>query len=346
MKIETLLSFVFLFSLCSECFIIDNLPLVLTTWPYQNAVNAGWKTITTINKTSVDAIEATGNTCELEQCRHSVGFGGSPDEDGETTLDAMIMDGNSHNVGGVGGLRRVKSAIKVARYVLDNTDHSLLVGDQATQFAISMGFKEENLTTNYSKSVWETWKAGNCQPNFRENVSPDPRTSCGPYTPNPNHVSNSHRRRAAGRKDIGVDNHDTIGIIAIDSRGNIAAGTSTNGLTYKIPGRVGDSPIAGAGAYADSDIGAAACTGNGDIMMRFLPSYQAVTLMGNGMTPTQAATTAINAIRRKYPNFKGAVVAANKQGQYGAACHLWTNYAITFRSPTVPTATVYNVSCH
>ncbi|XP_052796642.1 N(4)-(Beta-N-acetylglucosaminyl)-L-asparaginase-like [Mya arenaria] len=322
---------------------IDSLPLVLTTWPYQDAVEAGWRTLTTGQGSAVDAVEATGHSCEMAQCRHTVGFGGSPDERGETTLDAMIMDGVTHNVGAVGGLRRIKQAISVARKVLDNTDHTLIVGDQATQFAVEMGFTEENLTSDFSRQIWEAWRNNSCQPNFRENVVPDPNKFCGPY-----HPVNSRTARSTANENpftIGENNHDTIGIIAIDSNGRVASGASTNGLTYKVPGRVGDTPIAGAGSYADTDIGAAACTGNGDIMMRFLPSYQAVSLMGTGMSPQNAAQRAIDTIVRKYPTFKGAVVAADKHGNYGAACHVWTNFAITAKTPALPNVTVFNITC-
>ncbi|KAH3708599.1 N(4)-(Beta-N-acetylglucosaminyl)-L-asparaginase-like [Dreissena polymorpha] len=335
----------YLIGIVSGIFLVpeDSVPLVLTTWPYQNAVAAGWKVITSGHGSAVDAVEATGTSCELEQCRGTVGFGGSPDENGETTLDAMIMDGITHDVGAVGGLRRIKRAISVARKVLDNTDHTLLVGEQATAFAVEMGFTEESLQTNASLQQWKTWQSKNCQPNFRENVTPDARTSCGPYRPRPSSVTKA--TRSSGMHEIDADNHDTIGIIVIDRTGNVASGTSTNGLTYKIPGRVGDSPIAGAGSYADNDIGAATCTGNGDIMMRFLPSYQAVSLMGEGLSPEAAARSAVDTIRRKYPTFSGAVVAANKQGAFGAACHRWTNFAITAISPSIVDVTVFNITC-
>lgn len=321
----------------------NTLPLVLTTWPYEEAVEEGWKTITTSGKTVIDAVEATGHKCEEIQCLFSVGFGGTPDENGETTQDAMIMDGNTHNVGSVGGLRRINEAISVARKVLENTDHTLIVGDAATQFAIEMGFKERNLSTEYSVKLHEDWKNASCQPNFRRDVSPDPRSSCGPYHPMESNDTDTVNETS---QKIGQKNHDTIGIVVIDAEGNIASGTSTNGLIHKVPGRVGDSPIAGAGSYADGDIGAAACTGNGDIMMRFLPSYQAVSLMGTGLSPTEAASVAVESIRRKYPTFTGAVVAANKQGEYGAACHAWTDFAITVKTPLLPQVTVVNITCN
>lgn len=343
---------VVLFIVCLHCVRIldgiilspqtNTLPLVLTTWPYEDAVKEGWKTITASGKSALDAVETTGHVCEMTQCRLTVGFGSRPDESGETTLDAMIMDGTTHNVGSVGGLRRIKQAISVARKVLENTDHTLIVGDAATKFAVEMGFKEENLSTEYSVKQWEAWKNASCQPNSRQNVLPDPRVSCGPYRPIKSNITSMFDET---RQMIGENNHDTIGIVAVDAQENVASGASTNGLKHKIPGRVGDTPIAGAGSYADGDIGAAACTGNGDVMMRFLPSYHAVTLMGTGLSPTDAAAAAIEAIRRKYPTFSGAVVAANKKGEYGAACHVWTNFAITVKSPLLPVVTVLNITC-
>nr|CAD7407238.1 unnamed protein product [Timema poppensis] len=174
------------------------------------------------------------------------------------------------NMGAVGALRRVKNAISVARHVLDYTQHSLLVGDQATEFAVAMGFKEEPLETNASTKIWQQWKQNNCQPNFWMNVSPDPASTCGPYKPATKSLT-SKQYQQRGVKFGGEGNHDTIGMVAIDNRGKIAAGTSTNGASHKIPGRVGDSPIPGAGAYADGEVGAAAATGDGDVMMRFLP---------------------------------------------------------------------------
>ncbi|XP_060576777.1 N(4)-(Beta-N-acetylglucosaminyl)-L-asparaginase-like [Ruditapes philippinarum] len=318
------------------------IPLVLTTWGYRDAVKAGWNVIKNGNS-ALDAVEATGHSCEMAQCRHTVGFGGSPDESGETTLDAVIMDGNTHNVGGVGGIRRIKQAISVARKVLDNTDHSLLVGDAATKFAVQMGFKEENLTTPYSENLWDTWGKNKCQPNFRENVKPDPRKSCGPYHP----INGQQQQQRVSKimDNIDADNHDTIGIVAIDSKGNIASGASTNGLTYKIPGRVGDSAVAGAGAYAENGVGAAACTGNGDVMMRFLPSHTAVILMKTGLSPQEAAESAIKIIKKKYPDFMGAIVAADAKGNIGTYCHLWTDFQITYMMPGLPDIQVKNVTC-
>ncbi|XP_053734443.1 N(4)-(beta-N-acetylglucosaminyl)-L-asparaginase isoform X1 [Synchiropus splendidus] len=241
-----------------------SLPLVVNTWPFRDATAAAWSTLKS-GGSVLDAVEKGCARCETDQCDGTVGFGGSPDEFGETTLDAMIMDGDTMEVGAVADLRRIKNAIGVARAVMEHTDHTLLVGESATLFAESMGFISEDLTTNKSLNIFEQWLKGNCQPNYHKKVVPDPSKSCGPYKPVAT-VQQSKRPRHAN-----IDSHDTIGMIAIDAYGHVAAGTSTNGLTHKVPGRVGDSPVVGAGAYADSSVGAAAATGDGDLMMRFLP---------------------------------------------------------------------------
>lgn len=163
--------------------------------------------------------------CEDEQCDGSVGFGGSPDENCETTLDAMIMDGGSFNAGAVAGLRRVKNAIGVARAVMEHTRHTLLSGDLATKFAKEMGFEEESLSTPEMEARCEAWREESCQPNYRVDVSPDAGSSCGPYSP----LERKTRRQEG--KQYG---HDTLSLIAIDHKGRMAAGTTTNGATHKV----------------------------------------------------------------------------------------------------------------
>ncbi|CAG4940245.1 unnamed protein product [Colias eurytheme] len=292
-----------------------NIPIVITTWKFENSTIGAWDVLKE-GGSALDAIERGASICESQQCDGTVGFGGSPDENGETTLDALLMNGKTMKVGAVGALRRIKKAVSVARHVLEHTKHSILVGELATQFAVQMGFEEENLTTKHSKKLWMNWhNSGHCQPNFWMDVTPDPSQFCGPYQPKQNLQDRS--------KMIKGDryNHDTIGMVAIDKNGDIAAGTSTNGAKYKIPGRVGDSPIPGAGAYADNTVGAATATGDGDVMLRFLPSFLAVEEMRRGALPTEAAQVAIKRIAKYYPNFMGAVVALRKDGKYGAACH-------------------------
>ncbi|XP_041800098.1 N(4)-(beta-N-acetylglucosaminyl)-L-asparaginase isoform X2 [Chelmon rostratus] len=290
-----------------------SLPVVINTWPFKNATAAAWSALQS-GGSVLDAVERGCARCEMEQCDGSVGYGGSPDESGETTLDAMIMNGDTMEVGAVADLRRIKNAIGVARAVMERTDHTLLVGESASVFAENMGFVAEDLTTNKSMNIFSQWLKGNCQPNYRKNVFPDASKSCGPYKPKA--TLNQNR----GAQHANTRSHDTIGMIVLDQDGHVAAGTSTNGLTHKVPGRVGDSPIVGAGAYADSSAGGAAATGDGDIMMRFLPSYLAVELMRTGADPSAACKTAISRIKRHYSEFFGAIICANTTGHYGAAC--------------------------
>ncbi|XP_076757288.1 N(4)-(Beta-N-acetylglucosaminyl)-L-asparaginase-like [Xylocopa sonorina] len=317
------------------------IPLVVITWDYKDATERAWNVLNNEKRSALDAIEESCSLCEQQRCRKTVGYGGSPDESGETTLDALIMDGVTMDVGGVGLLRNVKSAISVARKVLENTKHSLIGGELAAKFASEMGFKMESLQTEESKKMWEDWKSNNCQPNFWKNVVPDPRKSCGPYR----WAANAESKLEEHESYVSEENHDTIGVVAIDSNGHIAAGTSTNGARNKIPGRIGDSPIAGAGAYADQAVGAAAGTGEGDIMMRFLPSFLAVEEMRRGATPTAAATTAVRRIAEHYPMFTGAVIAINKDGEYGAACNGITRFAHYVANPELGKATQLYVDC-
>lgn len=290
------------------------LPLVINTWPFQDATATAWSTLSS-GGSALDAVEKGCAQCEILQCDGSVGYGGSPDETGETTLDAMIMNGDTMEVGAVGDLRRIKNAIGVARAVMERTKHTFLVGESASVFAENMGFPAEDLSTSHSLDIFTKWLKDSCQPNYRQNVSPDPSKSCGPYKP---HTMSQQRRR---HQLIDIHAHDTIGMIVINQAGQVAAGTSTNGARHKIPGRVGDSPIAGAGAYADSTAGGAAATGDGDIMMRFLPSYLAVEQMRAGVDPPTACRTAITRIKKHFPHFFGAIVCANTTGSYGAACN-------------------------
>ncbi|KAM7000507.1 N(4)-(beta-N-acetylglucosaminyl)-L-asparaginase [Tautogolabrus adspersus] len=291
-----------------------SLPLVINTWPFKNATAAAWSVLQA-GGSVLDAVEKGCARCETEQCDGSVGYGGSPDESGETTLDAMIMNGDTMEVGSVADLRRIKNAIGVARAVMEYTENTLLVGESASVFAENMGFAAEDLTTNKSMNIFSQWLKGNCQPNYRKNVFPDPSTSCGPYKPRAMLHQSKRPLHAHTRS------HDTIGMIALDQHGHVAVGTSTNGLTHKVPGRVGDSPIVGAGGYADSSAGGAAATGDGDVMMRFLPSFLAVELMRAGADPSAACKTAISRIKRHYSEFFGAIICANTTGHYGAACN-------------------------
>uniref|UniRef100_A0A1B6KE62 N(4)-(beta-N-acetylglucosaminyl)-L-asparaginase n=1 Tax=Graphocephala atropunctata TaxID=36148 RepID=A0A1B6KE62_9HEMI len=325
-----------LVSLLPEKHMGVGLPIAINTWPFTNATATAWNAVYRRNLSAIDAVELGCSVCEREQCDLTVGYGGSPDEDGETTLDAFIMDGVTMNVGAVGALRGVKSAISVARRVLEHTQHSILVGELATQFALQMGFQVENLTTPQSREMWQSWRTNSCQPNYWMGVEPDPRQQCGPYQP----LSSTSDRFSQAEYS-----HDTISMVAIDRHGHVAVGTSSNGANHKIPGRVGDAPLVGAGGYADGTVGAAACTGDGDVMMRFLPSFLAVEEMRRGSSPEDAAKTAISRIAQYYPTFSGAIIAVNIRGEYAASCHGLDNFPYSVHSPLHPSGVVLRVPC-
>ncbi|XP_066154427.1 N(4)-(Beta-N-acetylglucosaminyl)-L-asparaginase-like [Euwallacea fornicatus] len=330
-------------------------PVVVNTWAFIKATQNAWTTLQNSNQ-AIDALIEGCRTCQSLQCDFTVGYGGSPDEEGETTLDALIFDGNTMNMGAVGGIRNVKDAIGVARRVLENTDHSFLVGSLAGDFAHKLGFPNESLETNYSKELYNKWKNTNCQPNFWSNVIPDSTTSCGPYVPKGENSKCSLRHRFSDplltnevrTEEFGVfntENHDTIGMIVINSESHIVAGTSTNGANHKIPGRVGDSPIPGAGAYADAEVGAATATGDGDVMMRFLPSFLAVELMRQGATPTEAAQVAVDRIAIKFPTFFGGIIAVNKNGSIGAACNGMEKFPYSVMNSTTKAPVIEYAIC-
>ncbi|XP_050943251.1 probable isoaspartyl peptidase/L-asparaginase 3 isoform X6 [Cucumis melo] len=252
-------------------------------------------------------------------------------------------------VGAVAAMRYIKDGIKAARLVMRHTGHTLLVGEKASAFSISMGLPgPTDLSSPESIEKWNKWKENNCQPNFWKNVVP--ANSCGPYHSNglllaaeTTCLGDGPRRAVELRSNhFGLHSHDTISMAVIDKFGHIAVGTSTNGATFKIPGRVGDGPIAGSSAYVDSDIGACGATGDGDIMMRFLPCYQVVESMRLGMMPKDAAKDAISRIARKFPDFVGAIFAVNKNGTHAGACHGWT-FQYSVRSPEMHSAKVFTV---
>ncbi|PNY27682.1 isoaspartyl peptidase/L-asparaginase 3, partial [Tolypocladium capitatum] len=275
------------------------------------------------------AVEAGCAACERNRCDGTVGYGGSPDEACETTLDALIMDGSTMKAGAVAALRRVRDAVAVARRVLEHTAHTMLAGDLATEFAVQNGFAAENLTTEASAAQCRAWRAAGCQPNYRLDASSS--SSCGPYDRS---LSRPGRQLVMGGPSSSQQppqaSHDTISLVALHPSGRHAAGTSTNGAAHKIPGRVGDGPIAGSGAYVDSDVGACGATGDGDVMMRFLPCYQAVESMRRGMAPADAAEDAVRRMLAKYPRLQAGLVAVDREGRHGGAASGWT-FTYAFR---------------
>lgn len=235
-------------------------PLVLSTWSFGMPANeVAWQ-ILSAGGASLDAVEAGITACEEDPTVDSVGWGGLPDAAGEVTLDAAIMDHHGR-CGAVGCLHRVRNAIKVARLVMEKTQHVMLVGEPATQFAFDHGMHQTNLLSPQAGRKFDDW---------RLNREADP--------------------------EVG---HDTIGMMAIDSAGRIAVGCSTSGIAFKHPGRVGDSPIIGAGLYVSPGIGAAVATGRGEEMMKVCGSYAVVEAMRRGMEPREAIADVLAEIRRR-----------------------------------------------
>lgn len=284
--------------------------IVITTWPFTEATHAAWG-ILAGGGVAKSAIVAGCSACERLQCDGTVGFGGSPDDQGNTSLDALLMDGDSMDVGAVANLRMTRDAIEAARLVLELTNHSILAGNEASDFATRLGLPRwDTLATNASIAEYETWKLNNCQPNFYRHgtVCPDPASHCGPFHPESTYMSCPDRSLLDNHS---VQSHDTISMIALDMFGSSACGSSTNGLKHKIAGRVGDAAIPGGGCYADSQVGACAATGDGDIHVRFLPCFQAVENMRRGLSAQEASDDAMRRIVDRlghHTSFQGAIV--------------------------------------
>jgi N4-(beta-N-acetylglucosaminyl)-L-asparaginase len=268
----------------------------------------------------LDAVIAGVNIVEDDPNDISVGYGGLPNEDGVVELDASVMYGPTHDAGAVASLRNIRNPSKVAKLVMERSDHVLLVGEGALRFAKSHGFKEEDLLTEKAREIWLRWK---------ENLS-DKDNWFPPA---------SDKMTAELRPFLFT--YGTINCIAINERGDLAGVTTTSGLSFKIAGRVGDSPIIGAGLYVDNEIGAAGSTGRGEANILNLGSYSVVDFMGHGLSPEEACLKTLERIAVKTkleprlltedgrPSFGLNFYALNKKGEYGSAC-LWSGstYAV------------------
>ncbi|GAB3897879.1 N(4)-(beta-N-acetylglucosaminyl)-L-asparaginase [Spirosoma agri] len=257
--------------------------MVISTWKQPKA-NQAAQTVLDRGGRALEAVEAGVRIPEADPDDMSVGYGGRPDRDGRVTLDACIMD-EKGNAGSVVFLEHIMHAISVARAVMEKTPHVMLAGDGALQFALSQGFKKENLLTKKAEKEWREW------------------LKTAKYKP----IAN-------------IERHDTIGMLAIDDQGNISGACTTSGLAYKMAGRVGDSPIIGAGLYVDNEIGGACATGLGELVMRTCGSFLVVELMRQGRTPQQACEEAALRIVKKqdYKDIQVGFLAVNKQGETGA----------------------------
>jgi len=281
-------------------------PIVISTWDAGLAANAGaWKILGS-NGRALDAVEAGVRVTE-DSINCCVGLGANPDRDGIVTLDACIMD-DKGNCGSVGALERIKHPISVARRVMEKTPHVMLVGQGAQQFAVAEGFPlEDQKLSDDAKKAYEQWlKKSEYKPVI--NIENTKSGGHGPFAPT--HLSN------------GELNHDTIGMVAMDAEGNLSGSCTTSGMGFKMRGRLGDSPIIGAGLFVDNEVGACTATGQGEDVIRVCGSHTVVELMRHGMSPEQACRTAVERIMKikgdKAKEIQVAFLALNKKGEVGS----------------------------
>lgn len=266
-------------------------PVVLSTWRFGMEANAeAWKILNS-GGNALDAVEKGVRIVEDNPRERSVGYGGRPDREGKVTLDACIMD-HKANIGSVAALQHIKNPISVARAVMEKTPHVMLVGNGALEFALEQGFTKMNLLTKESEQEWREWL-----------------------------------KKSDYKPPVNIENHDTIGMIALDMNGNLSGACTTSGLAYKMHGRVGDSPIIGAGLFVDNEVGAATATGHGEEVIRTCGTHLVVELMRQGYSPQKACEEAVNRIYRNFKLQNRTVkdtqigfLALNRSGETGAFC--------------------------
>ena len=273
-------------------------PLVISTWNHGLASNDRAWEILSKNGRAVDAVEAGVQVAEGDPDVTSVGYGGWPDREGHVTLDSCIMD-EKGNAGSVAFLQNFKHPVAVARKVMDDTPHVMLVGEGARRFALEKGFKEEDLLTEQAREQWQKWLK---------------TEEYKPWSPQSNPT------------------HDTISMLALDQAGDLSGSCTTSGLAFKMHGRVGDSPIIGAALFVDNEVGSACATGVGEEVMKTVGSFLIVELMRNGMSPIDACKEGVARIIRKNPNWRDVQVgylAMDRYGRVGAyAIHPGFQYAV------------------
>ena len=274
-------------------------PIILSTWVHGLEANrAAWEVLSKGGK-AVDAVEQGVRVTEADLANRSVGIGGRPDRDGHVTLDACIMDEKSR-CGAVAFMEGIAHPISVARAVMETTQHVMLVGEGAEKFAIENGFEQAKMPLPEVKKDWQEWKKEN-KDLFKKPI-------------------------------INHENHDTIGMIAMDANGDLSGACTTSGWAYKMHGRVGDSPIIGAGLFVDNEIGAATSTGLGEAIIRVAGSSMVVELMRHGYTPLEACKEVVNRIIKKHSdltNLQCGFIAIDKKGNIGAySVYAGFNYAL------------------
>ena len=270
-------------------------PLVISTWRHGVLANEGAMKVLRNGGKAIDAVEAGVRISEADPECNSVGYGGWPDRDGNVTLDACIMD-ETGNCGSVSFLQDIMHPISVARKVMDDTPHVMIAGKGAQQFALENGFKKENLLTEKAEKRWRKWL-----------------------------------EKSEYKPIINIENHDTIGLLALDKDGDVSGACTTSGLAWKMHGRLGDSPVIGAGMFVDNEIGGACATGVGEAVLKTLGSFLIVELMRQGATPQEACEEGVARIvkNQNYKDMQIGYLAINKEGEHGAyAVHPGFNYAL------------------
>ena len=285
---------------------------------------------------TLDAVIAGVNIVELDPRDTSVGYGGLPNEDGVVELDASCMHGPSRRGGAVGALRNIKTPSRVAQKVLLETDHMMLVGEGALRFAKAMGFKEEDLLTEESRLQWLVWKRSlrdkNGHSNWESGVDapPSPKDKARQIDELKKIFPQADEALLAEALDNAANPpHGTINCIGLNEKGEMSAVTTTSGLAWKIPGRVGDSPIIGGGLWLDRDVGGAGSTGRGEENLRVCGAHTVVENMRRGMSPKEAALDALKRVARNFDNDQKRLAAVDlnfyalsKDGEYAGAS-LW-----------------------
>ncbi len=301
-------------------------PLIISS---ANGVNALGRGMDVLKKggDTLDAVIAAVTVVEDDPKDNSVGYGGLPNEEGEVELDASVMHGPTARAGSVAGVRRIKNVARLAKTVLEKTNHVMLVGDGARRFAVDEGFEEMNLLTEESRLAWLAWKATSSF-NWRPGIdSPEWKEHMAALLDTPERAAlQPWIERVIAHPPTG-----TIPCMAVNENGDISATTTTSGLAWKIPGRVGDSPIIGAGCCVDNEVGAAGSTGKGEENIKISGGHTIVEMMRKGMSPTDACLEALHRIARNYKNDKKKLktfhiffYALNKDGVHGSAS-LWSN---------------------
>jgi N4-(beta-N-acetylglucosaminyl)-L-asparaginase len=292
---------------------------------------------------TLDAAVAAVTVVEDDPNDDSVGYGGLPNEEGEVELDASVMHGPTRRGGSVASVRRIKNVAKLAKTVMERTNHTMIVGDGARRFAVAEGFEEMNLLTEHSRKIWLAWKASTSF-NWRPGIDSPEWNGKSAQARRGNPLDSPEFRELLG--DI-CEHHEeliarasevitnpptgTINCLAVNDKGEISGTTTTSGLSWKIPGRVGDSPIIGAGLYVDGDVGGAGSTGKGEENIKISGGHTIVEMMRKGMSPTDACLEALHRVARNYNNDKKKLgtfhiyfYALNKDGVHGSAS-LWRN---------------------